>query len=46
MLSTSRTTVMVCWVFLHVSVMILVRFYTICGIYAVSDKTVRTDYFS
>ena len=37
---------MACCVFLHVSVMILVRFYTIRGIYAVSDKTVRTDYFS
>lgn len=37
---------MACFVFLHLSVMILVRFYTIRSIYAVSDKTMTTDYFS
>lgn len=46
MVSTSRTTVMACFVFPHLSVMILVRFYTIHSIYAVLDKTVMTDYFS
>lgn len=46
MVSTSRTTVMACFVFPHLSVMILVRFYTTHSIYAVLDKTVMTDYFS
>lgn len=46
MVSTSRTTIMACFVFLHLSAMILVRFYTIHSIYVVLDKTVMTDYFS
>lgn len=46
MVSVSRTTVMACFVFLHLSVMILVRFYTIRSIYTISDKTMTTDYFS
>lgn len=44
--SMSRTTVMVCFVFLHLSVMILVRFHTTHTIYGVLDKAVMTDYFS
>lgn len=43
MMSMSRTTIMACFVFPHLSVMVLVRFYTTHSIYAVLDKTVMTD---
>lgn len=43
MRSMSRTTVMACFVFPHLSVMVPVRFYTTHSIYAVLDKIVMTD---